>query len=52
VAAILGHHKDGLTFGLYSKAQLVELKREYVEAVALAGAKPFDITTGALARLA
>lgn len=35
VAAVMGHAKEGMTFGLYSKAQLVELKRECVESVRL-----------------
>lgn len=40
VAAVMGHSKNvGLTFGHYSKAQLIELKRECVEAVRLPKAK-------------
>jgi len=36
VAAVMGHMKNvGLTFGLYSKAELGDLKRECVEAVEL-----------------
>jgi integrase len=36
VAAVMGHSKNvGLTLGHYSKAELVELKRECIEAVRL-----------------
>lgn len=36
VAAVMGHSKNvGLTFGHYSKAALIELKRQCIEAVAL-----------------
>jgi integrase len=36
VAAIMGHRKDvGITFNLYSKAELFELKRLCIEAVKL-----------------
>lgn len=36
VAAVMGHLKDkGITFGLYSKAELFELKRQCVEAIRL-----------------
>lgn len=36
VAAIMGHRKNlGISFGLYSKAELVELKRQCVESVKL-----------------
>lgn len=39
VLAVMGHSKDGLTFGIYSKARLVELKRECVEPIELPRAK-------------
>ncbi|WP_225160643.1 tyrosine-type recombinase/integrase [Bradyrhizobium sp. BRP56] len=40
VAAVMGHNKNlGLTFGHYSRAELVELKRECVEAVKLPSGK-------------
>lgn len=35
VAAILGHRRGGITFGIYSSAELTSLKRKCVEAIQL-----------------